>query len=182
VALQNYSRLVIDCNRRLDRPDSIPVASEDTPIPGNVGLSREAAHQRAAEIFEPYHARINEELDARARGGRKTVVVLVHSFTPSYRGGARPWHAGVLHHKDTRFAFPVLSALREEPDLVVGDNEPYAASALTDYGIVEHAERRGLLHVELEVRQDLIETPSGQAAWSDRLSRILSGALKAVAT
>src|SRR6202046_2826399 len=35
---QNYSRLVIDCNRPLDAPTSIPALSERTPIPGNVDL------------------------------------------------------------------------------------------------------------------------------------------------
>jgi len=172
--LQGYSRLVIDCNRALDRPDSIATKSEDTTIPGNLDLAPAEARARAAEIFEPYHARIRRELDERK--ARATTLVLLHSFTPVYRAVARAWHAGVLHLADTRLSSPVLHALRAEPGLVVGDNEPYAASELTDYAIVEHATKRGLLHVELEVRQDLILHAKGASEWAERLARVLRAA------
>jgi predicted N-formylglutamate amidohydrolase len=151
--LQNYSRLVIDCNRPLTSPDSMVTRSEDTPIPGNEALSREHVELRVASIFEPYHARIRQELDERKLDGRRAFLIFLHSFTPVYRGVARSWHAGVLHLDDARVARALLAGLRNEPGLVVGDNEPYAASVLTDYGLVEHAERRGLPYVELEVRQ-----------------------------
>ena len=97
----------------------------------------------------------------------------MHSFTPTFRGVARAWHAGVLYHQDTRLALPLLEALRSEPGLSVGDNQPYAASALTDYGLVEHGERRGHPYVELEVRQDLVTAPDDQRAWAARLARLL---------
>jgi predicted N-formylglutamate amidohydrolase len=171
--LQGYSRLVIDCNRPLGHRDSIVVRSEDTEIPGNLALSAAEARERAERIFEPYHARIRAELDARAARRQPTVLAFVHSFTPVYRGVSRAWHAGVLYHQDTRLARPMLDALRREPGLVVGDNEPYAASPLSDYGLVEHGERRGLPHVELEVRQDLIGDVAGQRAWAERLARLL---------
>ena len=171
--LQNYSRLVIDCNRPLERPDSIAESSEDTAIPGNQGFTSDEARQRAESIFEPYHGRIRRELDERDASGRDTILVFMHSFTPTFRGVARAWHAGVLYHQDTRLASPLLEALRREPDLCVGDNQPYAASALTDYGLVEHGERRGHPYVELEVRQDLVATPDDQRAWAARLARLL---------
>jgi predicted N-formylglutamate amidohydrolase len=82
-----------------------------------------------------------------------------------------------LYHHDRRLALPLLEALRREPGLEVGENEPYAASPLTDYGLVEHAERRGLVHVELEIRQDLIEHASGQLDWAARLARLLRTAV-----
>src|ERR1700679_2500420 len=62
---QNYSRLVIDCNRPLDAASSIADISEDTVIPGNVGLSDADRASRAGEIFWPYHRRIEAELDRR---------------------------------------------------------------------------------------------------------------------
>jgi predicted N-formylglutamate amidohydrolase len=176
--LQNYSRLVIDCNRRPERGDSSPTVSEDTPIPGNVELSREAAALRAREIFEPYHARIAGELDARAARGAAPVMIFLHTFTPVFRGAEREWHAGVLYHRDARLAAPLLAALRREAGFEIGDNQPYAATALTDYGIVEHAERRGLVHVELEVRQDLLSDAEGQAAWAERLARLIASSAR----
>ncbi len=174
LVLQNYSRLVIDCNRRLDRPDSIAQKSEDTAIPGNVEVTPAAARLRAAEIFEPYHARIAAELDARAAHGLPTVLLFMHTFTPVFRGVARVWHAGVLYHRDARLAHPLLAALRREAGFEIGDNQPYAATALSDYGLVEHAERRGLPYVELEVRQDLVSDADGQSAWAERLARLIA--------
>jgi predicted N-formylglutamate amidohydrolase len=97
---QRYSRLVIDCNRPPQAASSIPLISEATMVPGNDGLSREAAAARRREIFEPYHGRIAEVIDARLRAGMPTVLVSLHSFTPVYAGIARPWHIGTLYQRD----------------------------------------------------------------------------------
>ena len=102
-------------------------------IPGNEGLSREAAEARRQNIFDPYHRRIDEVIDDRLRDGLPTVLVSLHSFTPAYAGIARPWHIGTLYHRDTGLPPLLLKLLRAEADLVVGDNEPYAASDETDY-------------------------------------------------
>jgi predicted N-formylglutamate amidohydrolase len=177
VILQTYSRLVIDCNRPLHVESSIATKSEYTLVPGNQDVSRSEAELRESEIFAPYHQRIDRELERREREGRPAVYVAVHSFTPRYMGTDRVWHAGVLYGKDARLGRAVFELLGQEAGLVVGDNEPYAVSELTDYGIVQHAERRGLLCVELEIRQDLIADAAGQAIWTERLARILPGAV-----
>ena len=67
-----------------------------------------------------------------------------------------------------------MKALRAEGDLVVGDNEPYAVSDLTDFTIPVHGEARGLINTGIEIRQDLIEDQFGQRQWAERLARILS--------
>ena len=171
---QAYSRLVIDCNRPLHAASSIAAASDGTGIPGNAGLDAAGRRQRADAIFAPYHAHIAAALDARARLGRPTILIAMHSFTPAMNGSARPWHAGVLYQRDARFAHALLDALRAEGDLVVGDNEPFSVSDATDYAIPVHAEARGLPHVELEIRQDLIADADGQQAWAERLARLFT--------
>jgi len=178
VAWQRYSRLAIDCNRPLSSPDSIVTRSERTEIPGNANLSPADAAARAREIFDPYHAAIRSHLDARIAAGRPTILVSVHSFTPVFLDVARPWHCGVLFNRDVRLAEPLLRLLRAEPDLVVGCNEPYAASDLTDFALVHHGEARGIPCVELEIRQDLIpdDDPAAQSAWARRLARLLPAA------
>jgi len=175
VILQPYSRLVIDCNRPLTSPESVVQESDGTVIPGNVAMAREQAQLRAQCIFEPYHARIRRELDERSARGRTSALIFLHTFTPVLAGSARTWHAGVLHHRDKRLAVPLLRGLRAEPDLMIGDNEPYAASKSTDYGLMEHGEWRGLPCVELELRQDLLTDAQGREAWSRRLARLLRG-------
>src|SRR5450432_38771 len=170
---QRYSRLVIDCNRPPDAPSSIPLISEATTIPGNEGLARDAIETRRRAIFDPYHRRISEVIDARLRDGIPTVLVSLHSFTPVYAGIARPWHIGTLYQRDTGLPQLLLKQLRGEGDLVVGDNEPYAVSDETDYTIPVHGEARGLINTGIEIRQDLIGDEAGQAQWAERLARML---------
>ena len=160
---QRYSRLVIDCNRDPTRADAIADVSDGVAVPGNAGLSAEARAQRIDEIFEPYHARIADEIAARRQAGRPTILLALHSFTPVMGGFARPWRFGVLHLGGSRFSDAMLGALRRQfgPDLV-GDNEPYRMDG-TDYTVPRHAIAGGLDYLELEVRQDLISTPAGQA-------------------
>jgi predicted N-formylglutamate amidohydrolase len=175
--LQRYSRLVIDCNRPLDAHDSIVPHSERTRIPGNQNVGPGAAEERARAIFHPYHDEIRRALDQREAMGLPTVLVAMHSFAPVFMDVARRWHVGLLYNRDARVAKPLLEALRGEGDLVVGENEPYAAGDLTDYSIVQHGERRGLPHVEIEIRQDLIADGRGQDAWAERLARLLPAAI-----
>ncbi|MDB5653140.1 MAG: N-formylglutamate amidohydrolase [Tardiphaga sp.] len=172
---QRYSRLVIDCNRPPTAASSIPRISEATTVPGNEGLDRDAAESRRRLIFDPYHARIDEVIDTRLRAGRPTVLVSLHSFTPSYAGIARPWHIGTLYQHDRVLPPLLLQFLRAEPDLVVGDNEPYAVSDDTDYTIPVHGEQRGLITTGIEIRQDLISDADGETAWAQRLARAFNG-------
>lgn len=169
---QRYSRLVIDCNRPPHVASSIPIISEATMIPGNEGISREAAAMRRAQIFEPYHRRVDAIIDQRAAAGRPTVLVSLHSFTPVYAGIARPWHVGTLYHRDTKLPPLLLRLFRSEGDLVVGDNKPYAVSDETDYTIPVHGEARSLMNSGIEIRQDLIGDQAGQQQWAERLARI----------
>jgi predicted N-formylglutamate amidohydrolase len=172
---QAYSRLVIDCNRPPSAPSSIPRISEVTIIPGNEGIEHEEAIARRQAVFDPYHRRIDEAIEARLRDGIPTVLVALHSFTPVYKGVARPWHIGTLYHRDTKLPPLLLEHLRAEPGLVVGDNEPYAVSDETDYTIPVHGEKRGLMNTGIEIRQDQIAEAAGQKLWAERLARILKG-------
>ena len=170
---QNYSRLVIDCNRDPAVPSSIPLVGESLPIPGNAGVSAAERAARRREIFEPYHARIRALLDERERAGRLTILVAQHSMTNVFMGVRREMHCAILYNRDRRFAGLTLDRLRREPGLIVGDNEPYFVSDATDFTVPRHAEARGLAHVEIEIRQDLIEDAAGQSEWAQRLTAAL---------
>jgi predicted N-formylglutamate amidohydrolase len=101
------------------------------------------------------------------------VLVGVHSFTPVYRGVVRPWHVGVHYRLDARAARLALAALRNEPGLIVGENEPYEVTLEGDYTAPVHAERRGMPYVLFEIRQDLIASAAGAHDWADRLASVL---------
>jgi predicted N-formylglutamate amidohydrolase len=173
---QNYSRLVIDCNRDPKVASSIPHISETREIPGNKDLTGAEIAARRREIFDPYHRRITELIDERAAAGRATIVVAQHTMTDVYKGVRREMHAAILYNRDRRFAGLVLEMLRREAGLIVADNEPYFVSDETDYTIPHHAEARGLPYVEIEVRQDLVSDDAGQAQWAARIARALEDA------
>ncbi len=175
--MHNYSRLVIDANRPPGAPDSIPTLCERTRVAANEGLSSDDKRQRFEELFQPYHDRIRDELDARRARACSSVLVALHSFTPVYMDEGRRWHAGVLYGRDVRLGRLVLDGLRRDGALVVGDNQPYAVSDASDYTIVTHGEQRGIPHVELEIRQDLLASESDAQRWADRLGAVLEQAL-----
>lgn len=178
VVMQNYSRLVIDCNRPRDSEQLIPDKSERTIIPGNQNLRDLEHEQRFSEIFLPYHEMIAALLDRRVEH-KSTVFVAVHSFTPVYLDKVRPWHIGILFNDDRRIGDQMLKLLRDDNDLCVGENEPYRLDN-NDYGIPVHGEGRGIPHVLIEVRQDLIASEIGQDEWASRLARNLKKSLVAV--
>ena len=171
--MQPYSRLVIDCNRPPGGATSIALVSDGTSIPGNENLSGHDAALRLRDIFTPYHRAIANALDARAKARRPTILISLHSFTPVFAGFVRPWQAGVLYHRYGALAQALLALLRAPGDLVVGDNEPYDVTDDTDYTIPVHGEQRGMPHVAIEIRQDLIAEDAGQRQWAERLADLL---------
>jgi predicted N-formylglutamate amidohydrolase len=170
LVMQRYSRLVIDCNRDTDLPDAITTFSEDTAIPGNEGLSGEARASRIKSLWEPFHAALDRLIEKRKAARMASGLITVHSFTPVYRGVSRPWHVGIISTDERRFAEAMLKALRSDPKLVVGDNQPYSAKDNVDYTIRRHGRDRGLPHVMIEVRNDLLRTVKDIAAWTERLA------------
>lgn len=173
---QVYSRLVVDCNRRPGTEGAMPTVSDGEPIPGNRDLLPQAVAARMAEIYAPYQAAIASAVDARSH--RPTVLIALHSFTPSMQGQDRPWRLGVLHRHDSPFSLAVLARLRADLEEAVGDNAPYAMDG-TDNTIPLHADPRGLDYLELEVRQDLLADPEGQKAMATWLAPRLVEALEA---
>ncbi|MGH9562546.1 MAG: N-formylglutamate amidohydrolase [Terracidiphilus sp.] len=176
---QSYSRLVIDCNRDPKVAASIPRVSEHVEITGNLEVSEADAAARRMEIFDPYHQHVRALLDERAAQSRPTLLVAQHTMTDVYKDVRREMHAAVLYNRDRRFAGLVLEALRGEGGWVIADNEPYFVSDETDYTIPHHGEARGLPHVEIEIRQDLVSEEAGQTEWAQRITRALREAEKA---
>ncbi|MBL6455299.1 N-formylglutamate amidohydrolase [Belnapia sp. T6] len=169
--LSGYSRLLIDCNRPLGAPTSIPLRSEDTEIPGNRDLSEAEVAARQDRFFRPFHAAVAACLDARR--GRPTIVLGIHSFTPVFQGVRRPWHAGLLYADAVALGQGLIAALAADPALVIGDNEPYRIEPEHDYTVPVHGDARGLPAALIEVRQDLLADEAGIAAWADRVERAL---------
>ena len=166
--LGNVSRLVCDFNREEHQPAVIPIASDGHAIPGNA-LDYEAHEARLARFFHPYH----RALEALLADHPPALILSLHSFTPQLASSdePRPWHCGVLYNADeraARLAIPLLAAA----GLNVGDQLPYSGKLL-NATMNRHAEANGHPYFGLEVRQDLIDDPDGQAHWAALIAPIL---------
>jgi predicted N-formylglutamate amidohydrolase len=170
--LSTFSRLLIDANRGEDDPTLIMRLSDGAVVPGNASVDAGERARRIARFHAPYHTAVETAIVRALETGHPPAIFSIHSFTPVWRGYRRPWHAGVLWDTDPRFALPLIAALRADPALVVGDNEPYSG-ALANDTMYRHATRRGLAHGLIEIRQDLIGDDAGAEAWADRLEPIL---------
>lgn len=170
--LSRYSRLLIDINRGLDDPTLVMRISDGAVVPGNRHLDAAEREWRIARYYLPYHRAVTDVLDRCQVAGVSPAILSVHSFTDHWKGEPRPWHVGILFDSDDRMARPLIDALWREGDLVVGENEPYRGPLEGDT-LWQHGLERGLKHVLIELRQDLIGETDGQRAWAERLERIL---------
>lgn len=175
--LSRFSRLVIDPNRGDDDPTLVMRLSDGAVVPGNARLDEAGVAARIERFWRPYDRAVRRTVEAGFAAGRAPVLFSIHSFTPVWRGWPRPWHCGVLWDADPRLPQFLISRLKADPKLIVGDNEPYDGALVGDT-MYRHATRRGLAHALLEVRQDLIADDGGIFAWCERLAPILVEAMR----
>lgn len=168
----NVSRLILDINREPGHRGSIPEISESTEILANKGLSAAARSARVRSIYEPFHETLASVVGRRRFDGGPWVIS-IHSYTPIYKGFERPWHVGILHNEDMRLSTKLLTALKQDESLIVGDNEPYAPSDGVYHTIERHTASAGYVGAMVEIRNDLIHDATGQSDWAARFHRIL---------
>lgn len=170
--MANFSRLLIDTNRGEDDPTLIMRISDGAVVSGNAGCDDAERALRMNEYYAPYHQAIDEVIDEGIAAGRPPAIFSIHTFTESWRGSPRPWHAGILWDNDPRLPVPLLRALQSEPDILADENVPYTGELKGDC-LYRHGTQRGLAHALIEIRQDLVREEEGQKAWAVRLARIL---------
>jgi predicted N-formylglutamate amidohydrolase len=171
--LGGFSRLLIDPNRGEDDPTLIMKISDGAVISGNHPITPQEWDYRIETFHRPYHDAVAATIYRVANAtGRAPLVLSLHSFTPAWKGIARPWHAAVLWDSDHRAVGPLLDMLRADPDLAVGDNEPYDG-ALRGDTMFKHAIVNGFAHALIEIRQDLIADSKGALTWAERLAPIV---------
>jgi predicted N-formylglutamate amidohydrolase len=178
VALQPYSRLVVDSNRPRHAPDLAPTVSDGSAIPFNQALDPAELDARWNAIHQPFHRTVDRLVASR----RPRAFVAIHSFTPQLRDGApRPLSVGLLVRRDPSYALAIAAALgRLAPNDLVEMNAPYAIEDGSDYTIPVHAEPRALAHVLVEIRNDLISDQAGIARWAGLIASALTEATAAL--
>ncbi len=165
--VQRYSRLVYDCNRPPEAESAMPEVSEIFEIPGNRNLTPPARLARTREIARPFHAAVEAFLDGRAAEKRLTILSSIHSFTAVYKGKQRDIDVGFLFDRDAWLANFLIKVFPLEKARL---NEPYGPKDGVMHLLNLHAAPRGLKHVMIEIRNDLISDHAGQNAWANYLS------------
>jgi predicted N-formylglutamate amidohydrolase len=174
--LTRFSRLLIDPNRGADDPTLVMKLSDGAIIPGNEKADAQEIARRTQLFWTPYRQAAAQLAQEMAAAEPVPAIVSLHSFTPVWRGAPRPWRVGLLWDLDARMAQPLLERLEAAGLGPVGDNEPYDG-ALKGDTLYDVATARGLPHVLIEVRQDLIATPQGQAEWAGLIAQALAPVL-----
>jgi len=161
------SRLLYDCNRPPESPTAIPLMSENQPIPGNVSLSEGARLQRVTDYYRPFEAAVAKQVSSMDA----PLIITVHSFTPVFLGQQRQVQIGVLHDEDSRFADAFLQQVLTEARFNIQRNQPYAPTDGVTHTLKHHALPSGLANVMLEIRNDLIASPTQQQQMAAYLAK-----------
>ena len=165
--LQRYSRLAYDCNRPPEAEAAMPELSEVFEVPGNKNLLPSARLARTQDIYRPFHRAIEDFLDRRAAERKLTVMVTMHSFTPIYKGKPRDLDVGFLFDRDNWLANFLIKTFPADKARL---NEPYGPKDGVMHLLNLHAVPRGLKHVMIEIRNDLIANEAGQNKWAHNLA------------
>lgn len=175
-----FSRLLIDPNRGLDDPTLVVKLSDGAVIPANRDIDPfrdKAAWQARIELFyKPYNQAIEAALAAAEAHAIAPIILSVHSFTPHWRGTARPWQVSVLWDKDDRLKQVMDAYMADLSDITYGDNVPYTGRLKNDT-LYRHGTKNGLPHAMVELRQDEIADAAGQARWAAHMVAILRQAV-----
>ncbi|MEM9342022.1 MAG: N-formylglutamate amidohydrolase [Pseudomonadota bacterium] len=166
------SRLVYDCNRPPGAASAMPERSEDTAVPGNVGLTSADREDRVDRFYRPFEALLEKTLVERPG---PSVLLTIHSFTPVFHGTRRSVEIGFLHDTDTRLADALLQVAT---GFDIQRNAPYGPEDGVTHTLLRHALPRNILNAMVEVRNDLIATPEACERMAEALGGWLTEALE----
>ena len=176
-----FSRLLIDPNRGLDDPTLVMKLSDGSIIPANKNIDpfqdKAAWQGRIDAYYRPYNQAIEAAIDDALGAGQVPIILSVHSFTPIWRGQARPWQAAVLWDQDARLRDVLIDYMAHQDGIHFGDNEPYSGRLKNDC-LYRHGTQKGLPHALIELRQDLIGDEAGRAAWAAHMVEVMRRAEK----
>jgi len=170
--LSRFSRLVCDPNRDPQEPSFVVPAIDGVPLSWNRAVDAAERRRRTDRYFDPYHEAIDRALRTRVAAGGEVRLCSIHSFTPVYLGQSRPMEVGVLFDAWDEHAWRLEGALAAE-GFAARLNAPYSGLDGLIYAASRHGRAHGLVYLELEVRQDLIDEPAKVGTVASRIARAL---------
>ena len=174
------SRLVYDCNRPPEAASAMPERSEIVEVPGNRGLTSAQRAARVEAVYEPFCKAVTQVLAQRKAHDIPTVLITVHSFTPTFHGRVRKVEIGILHDADRRLADAMLANAHRLAHRRIQRNAPYGPQDGVTHSLVRHGIDNGLANVMIEIRNDLLATPEDVHSMARELMQLIQPALTAL--
>ncbi|MEH6630261.1 MAG: N-formylglutamate amidohydrolase [Halopseudomonas aestusnigri] len=164
----NFSRLLVDPNRKLDNAGLMPEISDGCHVPANLNMTSEEREVRLNAFYWPYHNKIRSTIDNMINTGDVPIIISMHSMTHEMDGELRPWPVCVLWDYDPRIPLPLIESFKKR-GFECGDNVPYTGRDGHGGTMDLQVNPRGLPNALIEVRQDLISSAEGIAEWTANL-------------
>jgi len=171
--LARFSRLVCDPNRDPAAASFILREIDGQRLVLNADVDEAERRRRQARYFDPYHAAVASVIEVRQRAGGEARLCSIHSFTPVFLGRRRAMEIGVLFDDHDMHAWRLQGALLEQ-GFETALNAPYSGKDGLAYAAERHGRAARLVYLELEVRQDLIDTAPRAQAVAARIARALA--------
>ena len=160
--LSNFSRLLVDPNRKTNQYDLIVQDVDNTRIPGNENLS-EIDYSKRLKYYNSYHKGLSTHLKECTHKNKKLMVISIHSFNKFILKKNRHTEIGLLWNKNLDLTIPLLKFfLKMKID--VGNNFPYSGFHY-NYTLDKHATFNKLTNISIEIRNDLIDHKKGIDKW-----------------
>lgn len=173
VVASRYSRLLCDVNRHPEQRGLVRTHIKDDPISFNQNLDQRDVYRRLATYHAPYHRLVDECLTRQVELNRNVKLISMHSFTPELDGEVRDMEIGVLFHDgQDDYADHMADAFRAE-GFSTALNEPYSGKNNMIYSVRRHGLAHDIRHLELEIRNDLIDTPDKAADMAESVAAAL---------
>ena len=169
-----YSRLIIDLNRDILDPTLIPEIVDRKIIAKNLNLSNYDQRKRISEIYNKYHRKIKKTINQN----NITTLISLHSFNPIFKTKKRNIHFGILSNQDKTLSNCIITEMKRRK-LRVGDNEPYEGNLIGDT-MYKHGLRNNLPHTLIEVRNDLLSSPTKIHRVSALLEKVIKNSINRI--
>ena len=173
--LSNFSRLLIDPNRKEIDRELIPVSSFGVNIPKNLNISNDERKYRINFFYENYHKNLKNFVKKKINEYNKVYLVSIHSFTKSSKNFDRGVEVGLLWNKTMDLLLPIQRNLSKNK-IHFGRNYPYSGFHY-NYTLDRLCINTDLKSITIEIRNDLICNQKGIKKYLTLMSNILKGFL-----
>ena len=168
--LSNFSRLLIDPNRKETDRELITEKSFGVEIPKNVDISLLEREHRINLFYNFYHKNLGNFVKKKNNKYKQVFLVSVHSFTKNSENFNRGIEVGLLWNKSMDLLLPIQRNLNDNK-IHFGRNYPYSGFHYNNT-IDRLCMNFDLKNITIEIRNDLICNQKGIKKYVKLMSNI----------